>query len=319
MFKKLADKFIKLINNFIIKLNLNIKLSNFIKIQNGIRTLSTQENRYQKIKSIEETECKIFSQNGEDGIINYLIKSLKIKNPNFIEIGVGDYSECNTRYIFESTSPKGLIIDCIKDFREKVKKNVKLWKGDLLVLEKIVTPENFIEILKKHDFNNNLDLFSIDIDGLDYWVLKKIPENFSKIIVAEYNAVFGEHLEITVPNIENFERTNYHYSNLCFGASLKAIVKLMKSKNYVFIGTNLTRVNAFFVAKNQISNLNIDIPDDNDLKDHVDSNIRESRNQKSKLTYISGKKKLELIKECNVINLKNNELVSIKKLLEESI
>ena len=129
--------------------------------------------------------------------------------------------------------------------------------------------------------------------------------------------MFGENLEISVPNIDNFNRTNYHYSNLCFGASLKAIVKLMKTKNYVFIGTNLTRVNAFFVEKNQLSKLNIDIPDDKNLKDHVDSNVR-SRDLKSQLTYFSGKKKLELIKDCNVINLKNNELISIKKLLKEN-
>ena len=97
-------------------------------------------------------------------------------------------------------------------------------------------------------------------------------------LLKEYNAVFGENLEISVPNIDNFNRTNYHYSNLCFGASLKAIVKLMKTKNYVFIGTNLTRVNAFLL-KNQLSKLNIDIPDDKNLKDHVDSNVRESRDR----------------------------------------
>ena len=55
---------------------------------------------------------------------------------------------------------------------------------------------------------NQLDLFSLDIDGIDYWILEKMPQNFSKIAVLEYNPLFGAELEITVPNIDNFSRTN---------------------------------------------------------------------------------------------------------------
>ena len=62
---------------------------------------------------------------------------------------------------------------------------------------------------------DKLDLFSLDIDGIDYWILCEPLNNFSKV-VEEYNPTFGNKLSITVPNIENFNRENYHYSNLCF-------------------------------------------------------------------------------------------------------
>jgi len=62
--------------------------------------------------------------------------------------------------------------------------------------------------------------------------------------------------EITIPNIDNFNRTKYHYSNLCFGASLKALIKLMKKKNYVFLGTDLHSINAFFVQKKYLFTIN---------------------------------------------------------------
>ena len=65
--------------------------------------------RDSKIRNINDLDYKIFSQNGEDGIIDYLLHALKIDKPKFVEIGVGDYSECNTRFLFERTSPKGLI------------------------------------------------------------------------------------------------------------------------------------------------------------------------------------------------------------------
>ena len=71
--------------------------------------------KYKSLKNISDLDYKIFSQNGEDGIIDYLLYSLDITSPKFIEIGIGDYEESNTRYLFETTNSQGLIIDCIKN------------------------------------------------------------------------------------------------------------------------------------------------------------------------------------------------------------
>ena len=123
---------------------------------------------------------KIFSQFGEDGIIDFLLNRLKIFKPKFIEIGVGDYRECNTRYIYEKNITKGMIIDRNKDLKKKVSKVVKLWKGDLTIVEDTINSKNILEIIKSNNFENDLDLFSLDIDGVDYWVLSNLPEKFSK-------------------------------------------------------------------------------------------------------------------------------------------
>ena len=77
---------------------------------------------YDNIKRLEDVDYKIFLQNGEDRILDYLLTCLKIDKHKFIEIGVGDYYESNTRFIFERTSCKGLIIDIIKDFKKKFHK-----------------------------------------------------------------------------------------------------------------------------------------------------------------------------------------------------
>ena len=193
-----------------------------------------------------------------------------------------------------------------------------MWKGDLQILQKIINEENIIDILKKFDFLNGVDLFSLDIDGIDYWILKKLPEKFSKIAVIEYNANFGSELEISVPNIPNFNRTDYHHSNLCFGASLKAIINLMKSKGYTFIGTNKSCVNAFFILDEEVKNLGVKLPKIEDLKKYTDSNIRESRSTDGHLNFLSGKNKIKSISECEVINLssKNYDKVRIKDLIK---
>ena len=137
---------------------------------------------YKNIKKINDLDYKIFSQFGEDGIIDYLVQSLEITSPKFVEIGVGDYSECNTRFLFEIAQPKGLIIDCVNNFKNRVKKNISLWKGDLKVLNQKISSKNINQILDKEGFNSGIDIFSLDIDGVDYWILEKLPKNFSKIV-----------------------------------------------------------------------------------------------------------------------------------------
>ena len=132
--------------------------------------------------------------------------------------------------------------------REKVKPHVNLWKGGLKIHQEVITSNNINEILNTNcDFN--IDLFSIDIDSVDYWIISKLKANISKIFVAEFNPIFGSDLEVTVPNLDGFNRNKYHYSNLCYGMSLRALIRLMDKKNYYFLGTNLQKMNAFFISK----------------------------------------------------------------------
>tara|TARA_B100001250_G_scaffold393871_1_gene397093 strand:- start:363 stop:1295 length:933 start_codon:yes stop_codon:yes gene_type:complete len=275
---------------------------------------------YNKIRNINNLDFKVFSQNGEDGIIDYLLFQLKIKKPKYVEIGVGDYTESNTRYLFETMSPKGIIFDCIENFKERVKENVKMWKGDLKIIKQSVNSDNILNLLKKNNFINNIDLFSLDVDGIDYWIINSMPKNFSKIVILEYNPIFGPKLKVTVPNKKNFDRSKYHYSNLCFGASINALIYLMNKKNFVFVGSNLTNCNAFFVSKKYIKNIRLKLPNTNNLNFFTISNIRESRSKQNKLTYLSGLKKINKIRNCELIDLdnKNYKKVKIKNLLKKN-
>ena len=135
---------------------------------------------YKNIENLSDAEFKIYSQNGEDGILDYLIFSLGIKRPKFIEIGIGDYSESNSRFIFERTSPKGMVVDSIPDLENKIKKRIKIWKGDLKIVNKEINSNNVLDTIKKDKMMVDLDLFSIDIDGIDYWVLDKLPKFLAK-------------------------------------------------------------------------------------------------------------------------------------------
>ena len=280
----------------------------------GSSHFSIMRQYYSEIKNLSDADYKVFSQTGEDGIIDYLLYSLNIKVPKFVEIGVGDYRESNTRYIFQKNCSRGLIVDKNKNLEKKVSKIVKLWKGDLTIIETAVTSENILHILNSNDFDNNLDVFSLDVDGIDYWILEVLPEKISKIVVLEYNPTFGPNLEVTIPNLKDFDRKKYHYSYLCWGASLKTLIKLMNQKKYIFVGSNIACFNAFFVLESEVEKLNLNLPDKNDLTKYTTSYIRESRSIENKLNYLSGKQKLKEIENCEVIDLSNPEkkLVKIK-------
>ena len=296
---------------FLKKIRIDIFVFDKIIFCIGKVQISLNRNKYDDVEDLIETEVKIFSQNGEDGIIDYLIQKLKVDKKNFIEIGVGNYRESNTRFLYNSHHPKGLIIDYIDDMKSEVKKHVNFWKGDLRICNQKIDSENILDLLNKN-CDYEIDLFSIDIDSIDYWIIKKLKNNISKIFIAEYNPVFGAELEVTVPNISGFDRTKYHYSNLCYGISLKALINLMDQKGYYFIGSNIQKINAFFISKEfkkEVFFKNIKIKS---LDNYTDSNIRDSRDVNNNLNYLSGDMKFKEIENCAVINLKDNKLELIK-------
>ncbi len=120
-------------------------------------------------------------------------------------------------------------------------------------------------------------MFSLDVDGIDYWIIESLPEKLSKNVILEYNPTFGTNLEVTIPNLNDFDRKKYHYSSLCYGASLQALVKLMNKKKYIFVGSNIACYNAFFVLESEVKKLNLNLPDINDLSKYTTSHIRDTR------------------------------------------
>jgi hypothetical protein len=290
------------------------KMSEFLK--NILRTSDAQtkfmlgsiylnevKKKYDLIKNLQEVEYKIFSQTGEDGIIDFLLTKLDILSCKFVEIGVGDYSEANTRYIYEKSFSEGLIVDIENNLKEKVSKNINIWKG-LLYIENIeIDSENINSVLDKYNLNRDLDLFSLDIDGLDYWVVENLRPQISKLCVLEYNPTFGHTMEVTIPKIKNFNRFKSHYSGCYYGSSLKAMISLMDRKGYDFLGTNKLNFNAFFVLKDisyKFEHLKKNL---NNLQDYSLIKIRDSKNKLGKLDFLDKKERLIQIKNLEVIDV----------------
>jgi hypothetical protein len=259
--------------------------------------------------NINDYEFKIFSQFGDDGIIQYLIKNIEIKNEIFIEFGVENYLESNTRFLMMNNNWSGFVMDGSDEAMNILKNQKWYWRYCLTHKAVFIDKDNINALLESTGFSN-IGLLHIDIDGNDYHILKEI--DLSKlnpsIIIMEYNSVFGKDRLVTVPYDNNFNRTKSHFSNLFFGASLPALNYAAKEKGYSLVGCNLAGNNAYFVRKDL---LNEKVKELSIEKAFKESKFRESRNKDYSLSYIAGKERFEIIKGLEVLNIETNLLENL--------
>jgi len=204
-------------------------------------------------KATHRHEFKIFSQNGEDGIIYYIFNKIGTKNRYFVEIGSGTGVECNTANLSLNNNWRGILIDGNKENIERgnifYKTRFKKKPLPVKLVHSFVTKENINKILSENGAVGKIDLLSIDIDGNDYWVWKAIKVIDPRVVVIEYNASLGYDKSLTVEYDPDFDRFKKHSSGWYHGASLSALTKLANSKGYILAGCNSDGVNAFFIKK----------------------------------------------------------------------
>lgn len=269
-----------------------------IKINQGMLLASIHEKK--ESRNLRDYEFKIFSQWGEDGILQRLIKVVDIKNRTFIEFGVEDFFESNCRYLLMKDNWSGLVIDGSSSNIDRLKGSYFFWKHHLLAVEAFITRDNINELLAKSGFDEDLGILSVDLDGNDYHVLEKITFFKPRILICEYNSVFGANRKISVPYDENFMRTKKHYSNLYWGASLAAMTHLANKRGYSLVGTNTASNNAFYV-RNDLLNDNLEVLDVE--QSYSVSLYRESRDAEGRLTYVGAEDRLKMIKGMPVVNV----------------
>ena len=194
---------------------------------------------------MEIFEQKVYSQNGEDGITMKLIDLIydgNNENKFYVEFGVENGSECNTRILREKYNWNGLQMDGNSE-------------NDSINLRKeFITKENIVSLFNKYNVPQNINVLSVDIDFNDFYCLKQILDNYTcDIIICEYNATHLAHEDKVIIYDPNgcWDGSNY------FGVSLLALSKLGKKYNYSLIYCDNVGVNSFFIRNDIISSKNL--------------------------------------------------------------
>ncbi|MDB4279832.1 hypothetical protein N9862_00280 [bacterium] len=207
-------------------------------------------NLYSKnLDSINNYEFKVTSQNNEDGIIEYIFKKIP-NNKIFVEIGLGYYEFNSLNLIKNHWS--GLLIEQNLEECLLLRKLLYFYypKSNVKIINNSVNKENINTLISNQTKNNNIDFFSIDIDGNDYWVIKNLNLTNISCVCLEYNHWLGANDKKTI----QYNANHNFIDNGYFGASLLALNELMNKKNFKLVSIESSGTNAFFV-KNEFSNL----------------------------------------------------------------
>jgi len=189
-----------------------------------------------------------FSQNGEDGIIDVLTRFIKSPNNYFIEIGASDALENNTSWLAIARRFKGIWVEGDKATSDYCTYLFANLNYGVECINLFTTKDNIANIANRSLYKKP-DVFSLDIDGNDYYVAEAIL-TFGlrpKVFVVEYNSAFGPNASVTIPYQEDFQINRAYGHNLYYGCSISAWKKLFSKFEYSFVTVDTNGVNAVFI------------------------------------------------------------------------
>jgi hypothetical protein len=200
-----------------------------------------------QLPHLRDYGVRVFSQFDEDGIIGHLLHEIPQTPKTFVEFGVADYRESNTRFLVRQADWRGVIIEADPVCCEHIRRLEESWRYDLRLVEAFITRENINKLIADAGFEGDIGVLSIDIDGNDYWVWKALDVVTPMITVIEFNGRFGPDRAVSIPYDPTFTRMAASHTGIYYGASLAAMIKLANEKGYDYVGSNSADINAFFV------------------------------------------------------------------------
>jgi hypothetical protein len=205
-------------------------------------------------KCLNKYEKCINSQQGEDGIIQKIFEEIGTTNKVTLEFGFGA-AESNSHNLFINQGWTANFIDGSTNEIKLMKALLKKFKlEDKVNLQQdFITLDNLENLIKKFNLPNEIDMFSIDVDGNDYWLWESVTYLNPRVVVIEVNTSFGSDKALTIPYKKDFFRGDYDSEGFYFGASAKALIKLAEKKGMSFVAMDTRGVNCFFVRNDLLN------------------------------------------------------------------
>ena len=209
------------------------------------------------LPALNDVGFQAYSQTNEDGILLFIFSIIGTTNKRCVEICAGHGMECNTANLIINHGWIGLLVDgnpeCVRQGREFYETNKATFVYPPVFICSWIKKDNVNALLSENGFQGEIDLLSLDMDGVDYWIWETIEVISPRVVVLEYQDIIGPEKSLAVPYADNFDAHKYPTTqgmpNFC-GASLSAFVKLAQRKGYRLVGCNRSGYNAFFIKNN---------------------------------------------------------------------
>lgn len=209
--------------------------------------------RYRDSRRLNQSEFRVFSQSGQDGMIEEIFRRIGTNNQVFVEFGVaaGGGFENNSTYLL-AKGWSGCWIEANAEGCGRIRTQLGflIEQGILKLLPERVTAENIAQLFERLEVPQEFDLLSIDIDSHDYWVWKALNQYRPRVVVIEYNSFLPGSANWVLP----YDPNRDWRGGIEFGASLKALENLGLELGYHLVGCDLSGSDAFLVRKDLIDN-----------------------------------------------------------------
>jgi len=199
--------------------------------------------------SLRDVGFRKYSQFEEDGLLLYLFSLIPPINRTCVEICAGDGQECNTTNLIINHGWWGHLFD---GDATKVQSGVKFFarhKDTFLYPPRFthawITASNVNNLVAESGARGRIDLLSLDLDGMDYWIWEALTVIDPQVVVCETHNVVPPDRAVTVPYDPDFVSKTPDY----LGASLAAMNRLARKKGYRLVGAHRFGFNAFFVKQ----------------------------------------------------------------------
>lgn len=204
--------------------------------------------RYSDPRRLLKYAFQVCSQNGEDGIIQEILRRIGTKDRFFVEVGVGDGNENNTAFLL-SQGWHGAWIDAGDSFLATIARRKDLQGGCIRAVSAFVSRENIGGLFDSLGIPREFDLLSLDIDQNTYYAWEGLKAYRPRVVVVEYNSSIPAGIDWKV----RYEPNRVAEGTQNFGASLKAFEGLGRQLGYALVGCDFLGVNAFFVRDDLVS------------------------------------------------------------------
>lgn len=206
-------------------------------------------------RRLNSYEASVFSQSGQDGMIDEILRRIGTTNQLCVEFGVGAGGgfENNSTYLL-AKGWTGCWIEADPVAGERIRRQMDflIRPGRLRLLVTRVTPDNIIELFQQLKVPKEFDVLSIDVDSFDYWVWRSLTAYRPRVVVIEYNSFLPASADWVMPYDPE---SNWDSGSMVFGASLKAFERLGEAMDYKLVGCDLSGSDAFFVRADLVGDM----------------------------------------------------------------
>ncbi len=211
------------------------------------QAIAAADGRHADPLSLTRAYGQVYSQNGEDGMIAEIFRRIGTRNRFFVEVGIEEGMQCNTRLLLES-GWSGIWVEgnpaAAADARHSFARFIEA--GRLRIINQLIQPEGLEAALDEAGVPAEIDFVSLDIDQNTHHLWRGLRRR-ARVVCIEYNSSIPPSLPLEVPfdPAQGWDGTNW------FGAGLKAMELIGAARGMALVGCDGLGVNAFFVETSE--------------------------------------------------------------------